>query len=368
MTLKDNKNLHMKKARPIIYSALAIILVIAGAYTLMKNKEKNKEQTAIVAQTNDAIMVNSAVVKYEHIATDYSSNGTFAPFQELSFPSEISGRIVRVFVDEGSYVRVGQTLATIKKDQLEVDNSTARANYQNAIIDNQRYENAFKTGGVTKQQLDNSRLQLKNAKAQLEQSNIRVGDTNVKATINGVVNVRYIEPGSVVAPGTRMFDIVNVSSLKLKVTVNESQVANLRLGETVEVKASVFPEDTFQGKITFIAPLADASLSFPVEIQIENNSQNKLRAGMYGTAVFSSKDKGISHAILVAPKEAFVDGVSSGQVFVINKDNTVTLTKVTTGRVFGDQIEIIDGLKPDQKIVTTGQINLVNGDKIQIAK
>ncbi|SFH87030.1 efflux RND transporter periplasmic adaptor subunit [Halpernia frigidisoli] len=358
----------MKKARPFIYGAIAIILVIAGAFTLKRNKEKNQEQTAIVAQTNSAIIVNSAVVKYEHISTDYSSNGTFAPFQELTFPSEISGRIVRVFVDEGSYVRIGQTLATIKKDQLEVDNSTARATYQNAIIDNQRYENAFKTGGVTKQQVDNSRLQLKNSKAQLEQSNIRVGDTNVKATINGVVNKRFIEPGSVVAPGTQMFDIVNVSSLKLKVTVNETQVANLHLGDEIEVKASVFPEETFSGRITFIAPLADASLSFPVEIQIDNNSQNKLRAGMYGTAVFSSKDKGISHAILIVPKEAFVDGVSSGQVFVINKDSSVTLTKVTTGRIFGDQIEIISGLKPDQNVVTTGQINLTNGAKVQVAK
>jgi membrane fusion protein (multidrug efflux system) len=358
----------MKKARPIIYSIIAILLIIAAAYTLKKNKAKNEEQTAIVAQKNTDVVVNSAVVKYEHISSDYSANGTFAPFQELTFPSEISGRIVKVFVNVGSNVRVGQVLATIKKDQLEVDNSTARATYQNAIIDNQRYENAFKTGGVTKQQVDNSRLQLKNAKAQLEQSNIRVGDTNVRATINGVINKRFIEPGSVVAPGTQMFDIVNVSSLKLKVTVNEAQVANLHLGDIIEVKASVFPEDTFHGKISFIAPLADASLSFPVEIQIENNSQNKLRAGMYGTAVFSSKDKGISHAILIVPKEAFVDGVSSGQVFVINKNKTVTLTKVTTGRIFGDQIEIVDGLKPDQNVVTTGQINLVNGDKVQIAE
>lgn len=358
----------MKKARPFIYTAIAIILVILGVYTLNKNKEKNQKETAIVAETNSAVVVNVATVRFDHISADYSANGTFEPFQSLTFPSEMSGRIVRVFVDEGSYVRKGQTLATIKKDQLEVDNSAARAAYQNAVVDNQRYENAFKTGGVTKQQLDNSRLQLKNAKAQLEQSNIRVGDTNVRASINGVINKRYIEPGSVVAPGTPMFDIVNVSSLKLKVSVNEAQVAGLHLGDEIQVKASVFPEDKFVGKITFIAPLADASLSFPVEIQIQNNSQNKLRAGMYGTAIFSSKDKGISHAYLIVPKEAFVDGVSSGQVFVVNKDKTVTLTKVTTGKVFGDQIEIVDGLKAGQTVVTTGQINLVNGDKIEIAK
>ncbi|MGS0747094.1 hypothetical protein [Halpernia sp. GG3] len=109
----------MKKARPIIYSVIAILRIIAGAYTLKKNKDKNKEQTAIVAEKNTDIVVNAALVKFENIGTDYSSNGTFAPFQELTFPSEISGRIVRVLVDEGSNVRIGQILATIKKDQLE---------------------------------------------------------------------------------------------------------------------------------------------------------------------------------------------------------------------------------------------------------
>jgi multidrug efflux pump subunit AcrA (membrane-fusion protein) len=64
-------------------------------------------------------------------------------------------------VKEGSRVGAGQVLATIKRDAIEVDVTQAQNNLQNAIIDNQRYENAYKTGGVTKQQLDNSRLQLK---------------------------------------------------------------------------------------------------------------------------------------------------------------------------------------------------------------
>jgi len=356
------------KARPIIYTVLALILVAAGVYTLINNKKKNEAETAIVAQKNTDISVNVTQAKYEHITNDYSSNGTFAPYQELSFPSEISGRIVRVLVDEGSYVKVGQTVATIKKDQLEVDNSNANAAYQNAVVDNQRYENAYKTGGVTKQQLDNSRLQVKNASAQLKQANLRIGDTNVRASISGIINKRLIEPGSVVSPGTVMFEIVNVSRLKLKVNVNESQVANLRVGDEIDVKASVYPDADFKGRISFIAPLADASLNFPVEIEISNTSNNQLRAGMYGTAIFNSKDSGTQHAMLVLPKDAFVNGVSSSQVFVVQPNNTVKLTKVVTGRIFGDQIEILSGIKEGTTVVTTGQINLIEGAKVKIVK
>ena len=356
------------KARPIIYSVLVVILIAAGVYTLINNKKKNEAETAIVAQKNTDISVNATQVKYEHITTDYSSNGTFAPYQELSFPSEISGRIVRVLVDEGSYVKAGQTVATIKKDQLEVDNSNANATYQNAVVDNQRYENAFKTGGVTKQQVDNSRLQVKNARAQLQQANLRIGDTNVRASISGIINKRLIEPGSVVSPGTVMFEIVNVSRLKLKVNVNESQVASMRVGDEIDVKASVYPDADYKGRISFIAPLADASLNFPVEIEITNSSENQLRAGMYGTAVFNSKESGTSHAMLVLPKDAFVNGVSSNQVFVVQPNNTVKLTKLVIGRIFGDQIEILSGIKEGETVVTTGQINLIEGAKIKIVK
>jgi membrane fusion protein (multidrug efflux system) len=356
------------KAKPILYSLLAIILIAAGIYKITSNKKKNQAETAIVAQKNADISVNITEAKYEHITNDYSSNGTFAPYQELAFPSEISGRIVRVLVDDGSYVRVGQTVATIKKDKLEVDNSNANAAYQNAVVDNQRYENAFKTGGVTKQQVDLSRLQVKNAKAQLQQANLRIGDTNVRATISGIINKRLIEPGSVVSPGTVMFEIVNVSRLKLKVNVNESQVASMKLGDEIEVKASVYPDAVFKGRISFIAPLADASLNFPVEIEISNNSENQLRAGMYGTAVFNSKESGTAHSMLVLPKDAFVNGVSSNQVFIVNGDNTVKLTKLVIGRIFGDQVEVLSGIKEGQKVVTTGQINLVDGAKIKIVK
>jgi multidrug efflux pump subunit AcrA (membrane-fusion protein) len=75
-----------------------------------------------------------------------------------------------------------------------------------------------------------------------------------------------------------MFEIVNVSKLKLKVSINENQVAGLKSGNTVAVTASVYPDAKFAGKITFIAPMADSSLNFPLEIEITNSPSNDLKA------------------------------------------------------------------------------------------
>lgn len=356
----------MKSVKTLLYILIALGLIGGAVYIIKNNKAKQEEEVAIVNQSNDEVVVKTMRAKYESLNSDYLANGVFAPFQELSFPSEIAGQIVRVLVDEGDYVRVGQTIAIIKKDAIEVDMSQAQNNLQNAIIDNQRYENAFKTGGVTKQQLDNSRLQLKNARAAVEAQGIRVRDTNVKATISGIINKRHVEPGSVVGPGTPMFDIVNVSKLKLKVTVTENEVVNLKVGQTLKVLASVFPDKEFVGKISFIAPKADESLNFPLEIEVSNNSG--LKAGMYGTAVFSTKDDvNAGKNMLIVSSDAFVNGISSGQVFVV-ENNTVKLTKVVIGKTIGANVEVISGLKEGTEIVISGQINLKDGSKIKVVK
>jgi membrane fusion protein (multidrug efflux system) len=353
----------MKKTVLIIVAIVAALVAIA--YTLMNNKKENEAKTAIVAEKNASISVKVATVKIEEVSLDFSANGNFAPLQELSFSAEKPGRVVRVLVDEGDRVRIGQTLAIVRSEQITADLQTAQASYQNALTDYSRFENAFKTGGVTKQQLDQAKLNMVTSKSRLQQAKVNIGDTNIKATINGIVNKKYIEPGSVLAAGTQMFDIVNVSKLKLKVSVNESQVASLKSGNTVNVTASVYPDVSFSGKITFIAPKADSSLSFPVEIEIANNSNNDLKAGMYGTAEFASKQQ--KQSMMTVPRNAFIGSVSSNQVFVA-ENGTAILKTVTAGRILGDKVEIINGLSDGQNVIVTGQINLQDGNKVDIIK
>jgi RND family efflux transporter MFP subunit len=353
--------------RKKVLSIFITVGILAGvlaliSFVLINNKKKNAAKTAVVAEiASSDVAVKVSPVQKESIALDFSANGNFAPAQQMNFASENSGRVTRVLVDEGSYVRKGQTLAIIKTDVLNIDLETAQAGYQNALRDKQRYENAFQTGGVTQQQLDQAKLALENAQARVGQARIRVSDANIRSSINGIVNKRYIEPGAVVSPGTQLFELVDVSKLKLKITVNESQVASLQTGNKVDIQASVFPDLAFTGTVTFIAPMADNSLNFPVEIEIASNPGNKLKAGMYGTAIFKS---GNTTPVITIPRTAFIGSVSGNQVFVVENGNTARTRKVVSGRVMGDKVEILQGLNEGENIITSGQINLSEGSKV----
>ena len=350
-----------------IITALLVILAVAGIVVVLKNnKKKNEAKTAIVAEGSGAISVRTAVIKKESVDLDFSVNGTFAANQELNFLSENAGRITKIFVDEGDRVSKGQVLANIDAEILNTDKETAAANLQNAIIDEERYINSFKTGGVTQQKLDEVKLAVQNAKLKLQSAQRRVSDANIKSPINGIVNKRYIEVGAfVTAQGTQLFELVDVSKLKLKVSVNESQVANLKAGNQVQIKSNVFPADNYVGKITFIAAKADNSLNFPVEIIVENNKTNTIKAGMYGTAIFQFPTEAPTITI---PRGSFVGSVSSNQVFVLGEGNVAKLRKVIAGRILGENVEIIDGLKEGETVITSGQINLVDGTPIAPVK
>ena len=348
--------------RGIITVVLIIVVIGAIAWVLNSNKKKNDAQTALVSQGSGAISVRIAPVKKQPVDLDFSVNGNFIPKQELNFLSENAGRVTKIYVEEGDRISKGQILAHIDAEIINTDRETAQAALENAIKDENRYSSSFKTGGVTQQQLDQAKLATRNARLRLQSSARRVSDANIKAPINGIINKKYIEVGAfVTAQGTQLFEIVDVSKLKLKVNVNEGQVANLKTGDPAQIKSNVFPADNFSGKITFIAPKADATLNFPVEIEVENNHKNTIKAGMYGTAIFKFPAQA---ATITIPRGSFVGSVSSNQIFVLENGNTAKLRKVIAGRTINDQVEIIDGLKEGETVIVSGQINLVDGSAV----
>ena len=352
-----------------VITIIIVVVVALGAiaYVLSNNKKKNEAKTAFIAEGGGAVAVRVATVEKKVVDLDFVANGNFIPKQELDFLSENAGRVTAINVDEGDHVSKGQVLARVDAEIINTDRETAEANYQNAVRDEARYQSSFQTGGVTQQQLDQAKLSTRNAKLRLQASQRKLSDANIKSPINGIVNKKYIEVGAFVnTQGTKMFELVDVSKLKLKVNVNESQVASLKIGDNIEIKSSVFPDDKFSGKVTFIAAKADATLNFPIEIEVSNNAKGSLRAGMYGTAVFNFPKQAPS---ILVPRTSFVGSVSSNQVFIYDKsNNTAKARKVVTGRILGDNVEILNGLNEGETVITSGQINLAEGTAVSIVK
>lgn len=346
----------------IIITIVVVIGVLALiGWVLSNNKKENEAKTAVVAETGGAIVVKAAKVSKQPIVLDFTANGNFAANQDLKLLSEVSGRITKLLVKEGARVSRGQVLALVDPELTNLDRQVAEENLQKLKTDYARYKSSFETGGVTKSQLDEIELQLRNAEIKLQQENRRVADANIKAPISGIINSRSVEVGTFLSPGTELFEIVDLSQLKLKVTANETQVVNLKVGDKVSIASTVFPGKEFNGTVTFIAAKADNTLNYPVEITVDNSAASELKAGMYGTAHFKFPQQ---EPTVLIPRGSFVGGVNSNQVYVLSADSTATVRKVVAGRIFGEQVEIVKGLEEGETVITSGQINLVDGAKV----
>lgn len=345
---------------------ITLLVVAAAGYfivsTLQNNKAENEAKTMVVSQRNSAVVVKIAEVMKKPIDLNFSSNGNFISNRELNVSSEANGRITSIEVKEGSRVSAGQNLARIDAEYSSIDVQRNEDALEKLKTDQARLIASFETGGVTQSQLDEIDLAIKNTENQLKQAKRRVSDAYVKAPISGVINKKIVEVGAYVNVGTPLFEIVDVSKLKLKVNVDESQVSSIKEGDKVKIHSNVFPEENFTGTISFISVKADNTLNFPVEITVDNTNKNQLRAGMYGTAIFEFPEQAPS---ILVPRTSFIGSVNSNKVYMLTQDTTAQMRNVLAGKIIGDQVEIISGIEEGEIIITNGQINLKDGVKVE---
>ncbi|MFA9390529.1 MAG: efflux RND transporter periplasmic adaptor subunit [Prolixibacteraceae bacterium] len=342
-----------------IINILVVVAVIAAIVLVLKrNKKSNQEKTAIATVVSTAVQVQIEAVKEGTFNLGFSSNGVLEPLKSLSFVSNVAGRVESIKVKKGIRVNQGQNLIQVDDEMLKSDYKSSEAAYNSLKKDYERFKNASEAGGVSKQQLDNIQTQMIAAESRYLSSKRRFEDATIQAPISGFINERYVEVGAYLNPGTRLFDIVDDSKLKIQCSVSEQQVLRLKKGQKANLTCNALPGVELSGTISFIGAVADRGLNFPIEVLIDDKKE--LKAGMYVTTFFESQSE--SKGILI-PRNAVSGSVKSANVFVVNK-GIASKRDVIIGAMVNEDVEIISGLQVGDSIVTAGLINVSDGVKV----
>ena len=163
--------------------------------------------------------------------------------------------------------------------------------------------------------------------------------------------------------GTPVFEITDISKLKLTVSVPERDIQNFVLNQQVSVNVDVFPGKSFSGKVSLIGIQADKMHNFKVQVLVANTNK-ELRSGMFATARLLSSN---SVTVLSVPRKALVGSTKNPAVYLI-KNGKATLTYFTAGTSDGDYIEVINGITKDDRIILKGQVNLTAGSPVKTLK
>jgi RND family efflux transporter MFP subunit len=343
--------------------SIVVVFLLGGlmAWQLMANKQEidSKKEVRI---NNESISVTVAGVEEKSIGQGINLTGTTEANQVVKIASKATGEIVQVNFKIGDYVAKGTVLARVDDTYSRLALENAKLNYDKYEEDVQRYQILREGDAVSETQFRDMKIAFENAKIQLEQAQKQLDDTYIRAPFSGYITSKDVDPGKFVSASMTIAEIVDVSELKVVLSVSESNVYNLHKGQQVSVNTQIYPGVPFTGKIVHISPKGDNSHSYPIEISLVNSKEHPLKAGTY-VEVAIDMDK--SEPALFIPREAIISSVKDPSVYRVN-DDVVEMIKITTGKNYDSYLEVTSGLSEGDKVVTAGQINLMDGSKVVV--
>jgi membrane fusion protein, multidrug efflux system len=349
--------MNMKKIISII---VVVVVIIIAAIRLFAVREGNIKQSMDLSA--NYITVTVADVQKQTSSFTLTFTGTLYPYKELDIPAEIPGKITALNFELGQYFQQGGVIATIDDKIKKLTYESAKIEADRLKKDLDRLENLYKGGTASEQQLDNARTSYETAKNKYDEAEKQLSYTKIVVPISGTITKKIVEEGTYVKLGDPVASIVDVSKLKVKVNVSESNVYYLRVGDKVKITTDIYRGATFDGRVSFVSPRGDDSHNYPVEVEIVNSAKNPLKAGTFVNVEVSI---GSNNEGLFIPREALQGSIKDAKVYVA-ENGKASLKNIVVGRESNESLEITSGLNQNEKVIVSGQVNLTNNKPIKI--
>ena len=324
----------------------------------------------IPAATRQLIGVRTAPVSYAPLAQEIRAVGT-VEYDERKLTKvnlRVSGWIEQVFINAiGQSVRAGQPMLTLYSPDLLATQDEyllalkAQAQLEDSPLAEARQDAAALVASARE------RLRLWNLNdeqiAAVERRGKAERVLTVYAPSSGIVLKRQALPGNYVEPGTTLYELADLSTVWIYGDIYESEITSVRLDQTAEVTFEAYPGETFRGKVAYIYPyLNEATRTVRVRMEFAN-PHLKLKPGMYGN-VMLHVDAGRR---LVVPKEAVLDSGLRQLVFLDLGQGVYQPYPVKLGRRSQDYVEVLEGIKEGDRVVTSANFLLDAESKLASA-
>jgi len=349
------------KAFVQIVIALCMLAVAGGAWWYFYASAPEASDVSQQAQGGFAVPVETAPVTVGPIERRLTAVGSLRSFESVVIRPEIAGRIAEFRFEEGERVEQGQPLVVLDDsvwravvEQVQAALELSQANYDRAVDLLER-----KVG--TSKARDEAFSQMRVDQAELELAKARLDKSAITAPFDGVVGLRKVSVGDFVNMGDDIVNLEQIDPLKADFRVAESYLGAVRPGQRIELGVDAFPGQAFTGEVYAIDPLIDeAGRSILLRAKLPN-PDHVLRPGLFArvTLVLNEREGAIQ-----VPEQALVPQGQDQFVFKV-EDGKAAFTKVTTGIRREGMVEIIEGLAPEDEVVTAGQLKIRDGAEVQ---
>lgn len=367
---------------------VAVLLLAAGTVTLMNvraaraNEASTAEDSADTSETAEAtadsgeekegeeegddaktpVPVEVAAVSEGTVSAYISSTANLVAESEVKVLSEVEGRVLTLRVEEGDWVKNGQVLATLVRDDEQIAFKKAQLKQTNARAAFDRAKELVDRELISREEFDKLKIDYEITGQELAEAEWALKKTTIVAPFSGRVTARMTQLGQHVRPGDELFQVTDYNPLIARIYLPERDVLGLEEGRTVQIRLDAADQVSFAGRIRQISPVVDTSTG-TVKVTIEATEPPKeVRPGSFVSVNIVRETH--PEAVLL-PREAVLRELQKAHVFVA-EDDVAEKRSVTLGLEEGDLIEVISGVEAGDQVIVTGQGGLKDGSAVKI--
>jgi membrane fusion protein (multidrug efflux system) len=343
-----------------------IVIGIILAFIFVSCKNEKKEAPANAGRTGGGdrpVQAEAFIVKTKSLSENLEIPGTLLPFEATEIRPEISGRVISLNIPEGSFVQKGALLAKMFDSDLQAQLKKLQVQLEIAQKTAERQEALLKIEGISKQEVDLSQLQVSNLKADIELIKVDIAKTEVRAPFPGRIGLKNISNGAYITPTTLLTTISQVSQLKLEFSVPEKYSEAMRKGRQVSFNIAG-TDNKFNASILATESNIEANTRTLKVRAVVTGKHNLLVPGAFAKVALQL---GKNDHSLIVPSQAIIPQARNKRV-IVYKGGKVDFTVVTTGIRDSSYVQVLDGVKEGDTILTTALLAIRPDSKIKLTK
>lgn len=349
---------------------LATTSILIGACSSEENQKTSQTKPVVV----------SVGIAQQQVVQTISISGKIESNESALISTRIMGFITSIPVKAGHRVQKGQLVATIsnaeilaKRAQAQAMLTEAETALRDAKKDYERYEILFKQQSASTKEFENVTLQYNSLKTKVEaaqqmrnEADAMLAYTNLVAPFTGVIVQTMADAGSMANPGMPLMIIEQQGGFQVKAAVTEADIDKIKLGDDATVLVKSLNKQ-IKGKVTEASPSSQFSGGqYQITISI-TESISGLYSGMFVQVVLQgNKENSSATAMTLVPSQALVRKDQLVGLYTVSENKTALLRWVRIGKTFGEHVEILSGLKSDEKFIIQADGKLYNGVPVQI--
>ena len=352
-----------RSRKRVVYGAVVFTLLLVAAIPKLKVFQGNSEPENPGTRSDNRIAVNAHVVKTEQLDDRIFTSGTLLANDEVELRSELTGKAIKIYFEEGSRVAAGQLLVKINDAELQAQLQREKYRQELGMQREERQRQLLKGNLVSQETYDVALNELNTIKAGIELINAQIEKTEIRAPFAGQIGLKYVSDGSYITPSTRIATLQSTNPVKVDFSIPEKYAGEIRRGAKVTFGIQGL-KSTYQGTVYAIEPRID-QVTRTVQIRATSpNPNGELIPGAFAEVELVLRT---IPAALTLPAQALIPELSGHKIFLY-RGGVVESRAIEIGIRTSSTVQITKGVQPGDTVLTSGILQVRPGSPVNIVQ